>query len=144
MRRSSDNSGASDGRIIGSAGETEVGDGDSFDALFQQDVRWFDVAMDQSLSMRGSKAGGDLYADSQSLLDAQWPVAVDAFLQRDTSSIRHHQKRQPMPLVDPMNSNHVVVSYGGGCLSFASKSFSSTAVGGESRRQNLDRDVTIE
>jgi hypothetical protein len=53
-------------RIIHGAGQAEIGDLDSLDAVLQQDVGRLDVAMNQTLLVCRGQSARDLLGDTQS------------------------------------------------------------------------------
>lgn len=68
-------------RIIHGAGKTEIRDLDARHAVLKQDVSWLDVAVDQSLLVRGGQAGRRLLADAKDLVQGEWAIARDFLLQ---------------------------------------------------------------
>ncbi len=74
--------------------QTEIGELDAFDPVFQQDIRRLDVAMNQTLRVSRREPLRRLDADAQDRLQIHRPVAVDSFLQRLTGDVGHDQVRQ--------------------------------------------------
>ena len=61
--------------------QSEIGQPDSLDVIFEQDVGRLDVAVDQPLRVGRRQTGRGLHADSQDLGDRQRPVPVEPVLQ---------------------------------------------------------------
>ena len=81
-------------RVVHRTGQPKVRNGDAFYAVFQQDVRRFDVTVDEPLRVRGLQSVSDLGSDPQDLSDAERPVDVNPLLQRRAAEVRHHQVGQ--------------------------------------------------
>ena len=106
--------------IIGGAGQTEVGELYALLAV-EQNIRGFDVPMNESLRMGGGKSGGDLGANAENFREVQGCAAVESLLQRPAGHIMHHQERQAGRFVNGVNGNDVVMTDCRGRPAFAHK-----------------------
>ncbi len=94
LRRAGHFAGAGHADVIHGPGEAEVGDLHPLDAVLQQDVRRFDVAVDETLLVGRRQSRRDLPADAEDLFQFQRPLTVDLFLQRLAVDELHHQIRE--------------------------------------------------
>src|SRR5262249_7532151 len=69
-------------RLGGRACEAKVGDLDALDAFFEEDIGRLDVAVNQSLTVRGREPGCSLHADAKDLRQLQRPAPFEPFLER--------------------------------------------------------------
>ena len=124
VRRAGMKAAASQTGVVVGSGQTKIGQQRSIDAFIQQDIRWLYVAMDQSLSMRGSESFGGLHADAENFANVERSVAIDSLLQRSASNVLHHQKRRLLRIIacfDVVNRHDVIIDDCCCRASFASK-----------------------
>ena len=96
-------------RVVDRAGKAEIGQLDPFHAVFEQDIRGFDVPMHQTLRVgRGQPLCG-LHPDSQDFLGPKGPFFVNPFLKRYACDVRHDEIGKPVPGRDRMDRDDVVV-----------------------------------
>jgi hypothetical protein len=144
MGRAGDRSGRGEAGVVAGLGQAEVGDLDPLDAVFEEEVGRFDVAMDEALGVGGRQAGGDLQADAQDGLDVERPVAVELCLERFAHDELHDQIGMAAELVHGVDGDDVVVRDGGGGGGLAEEASARQVVPGEGGGQELDGDDPVE
>ncbi len=144
LRRAGDDAALRQRGVVGGAGQTEVGDLNALDLVFEQNVGRFDVAVDQPLGVRRRQAGGHLNADAQNGADVERPVAVQPLLQGDAGHVFHDQVGNAVGLVNAVDGDDVLVADGGGGASLARKPPSRRDAMSHVRRQHLDRHVAMQ
>ena len=143
LRRAGHVAGPRHAHVVGSASQTEVGDLDPLDAVFQEDVRRLDVAMDDTLLVGSGQPGGDLQTNPQSLLQAELPLAVDLLLQRLAIDEFHHQVGWST-LLDGIDGHYVIMTYRGHGPRLPQKTLLGRRVRGQLRREQLDGHDAVE
>ena len=113
LRRPADHAGARQAGIVRGAGQTEIRNRDPLHPAIEQNISRLDIAMNQSLHMRGSQAGCDLHPDAKNLAKIEWPPLIQPLQERIARSIPHHQKRQSVGFRHAMNRNDILMQHGG-------------------------------
>jgi hypothetical protein len=138
VRRAGDHPALRQVGVVGRPRQAEIGELDALDAVLQQDVSGFDVAVDQPLGVGGDQAGGRLHADAQDLGQGQRPAAAEPILQRLAGHVLHHQVRQAVGLLDRVDGDDVIVADRGLGLGLAHEAPTSGGAGRQLRRHDLD------
>jgi hypothetical protein len=81
LRRPGDDAAPRQVGVIGSAGQPKVGDRQTFDAVFQQDIRGFDVAVNEALRVSGCQPPRGLQSDPQNFRYCEGPLRIQPPLQ---------------------------------------------------------------
>lgn len=126
------------------AGEAEVGDGDSIDTILQKNIGGLDVSMHQPLIMCGGQPCGNLLSNSNDFIGRQRAQSIQSPLQRFASQIGHHEKRQGAVVRDSVNHNHVRMKHRRCRSCFSRKAATSSSAAGQTRGQNFDRHGSIQ
>ena len=110
-RRAGHESGARELHVFGDAGQAKVGQLDAIVRRFQQNVARLDVAMDQSLRVRGRQPVRGLHADPHDLAQRQLLLARQPLFERFAGDQLHHQVRQAVVarLFDLMHGDDILV-----------------------------------
>ncbi len=140
VRRPGSHAALADARVVGRAGETEVGDLDSLDAVLEEDIRRLDIAVHEPLRVCRRQARGHLHANPERFVRGQRAVALDPLLKRLAGYILHHEVREPLPGINRMDRDHMVVGHRRGCPGFAGETLPGRAEERQLRGENLDRD----
>ncbi len=138
LRRAGDGTALGQAGVIDGAGQAEVGDLDTLDAVFEQDVGRLDVAVDQPLGVGRGQPGGRLETDAQDLLDLQRAALVETLLERDAGNVFHHQVGPLARPLDGVNVNDMFIAHGRGRLRLADEALAGRAAGGQRGSQHLD------
>ena len=124
--------------IVDGPRQTEIGDLHALDAVFEQDIRRLDIAMNQTLLVSGRQSLGNLHSDAQDLGGLQQSAPVDLLLQRLAGDVLHDQVGRTTRLLDGEDGHHVVMTDGRCGPCFAQKPLDGSRIVGKRRRQQLD------
>ena len=111
VRRPGGHAALADARVVGRAGETEVGDLDSLDAVLEEDIRRLDIAVHEPLRVCRRQARGHLHANPEHFAGGQRAVALDPCLKRLAGDVLHHEVGEALPRVDRVDRDHMVVGH---------------------------------
>lgn len=143
VRSSRDFTGPGNRDVIDNPRQTEIGDFHPFNAVFQHDVTWFHVPVNDSLSMSGSQTVSDLRRDAKNRDDLQRTFGIDLVTQGFAINVFHDQIRDRVPLIDGVNSDHVQIGNRRGRLRLPKKLFAGGRIDSENRGKHLHRDDAI-
>ena len=131
--------------VIDRAGQPEVGDFHPLHAVLQEQVRGFDVAMNQPLGVRRRKSAGRLRTDAEDLAQFGGLVAIDHILDRFAGNVLHHKVRNALRRdLDCIDCDNVLMNHRGRCLGLAGKPPPRCTGRRHARRQHLDRHQPLE
>jgi hypothetical protein len=107
------------------------------------DVRRFEIAMDDSLLVRGLECFGNLLRDGQRLFERDRSMR-DAVRQRGPLDQFHHQHRQAVDRFEPVDLRDIRVVQGGEHARFPGKSRQPRATVRDLASQDFERDLSLQ
>ncbi len=112
--------------------------------LADMDVRWLQVAMDDSPGVREAEAVRDLLHDAEDLIHGDGRAALDELLQVLALEQLHHHVEVPLLFDEVIDGDDIGVVEPGGVSRLALEALHEIGVGAESLGDDLDRDVTVQ
>src|SRR5207249_8670226 len=112
-------------------------------SLGDEDVCWLDVAMNNSLRMRGVQCVGNFDGKINEALGFEWPCE-DQVAQSLARQVLHHNERAALKFTDFVDRADVGVIERGSSASLAAETFERLSILGQVIRQKLERDKAAE
>ena len=124
-------------------GETEVGQVGVV-LLAEQDVRRFDVAMDEAMAVGGVERPAELRHDAGRPLGSEAPLGADERAQVGPVDVAHDDEQHAVVLARVVDGEDVGVLDRGGGLGLGHEALAKVRVVGEARADDLQRDGSLE
>ena len=115
-----------------------------FSAIRNEDVRGFDVAMDDPLLMRRVQSGGNLNADVEQKKRRQGSLIGDTVAQGPALQQRHYEERLAFVVSELVKQADIDMVQSGNCSGFPFESLQSFGIGSEFFGKKLQRNPTTQ
>ena len=131
LRRSRDHAATSHAGVVNRACESKVSDVDTFDSVFQKNIRRFDITMNKSLLVGCGQSVCNLCSDADSFDHLQRTGVLNASINAPAFHHGHHQIRKPSVLIDSLDRHHMRMHDSSCTSGFTRKSFPGRRITGE-------------